>query len=58
MQEDLRPTKVKRIVCADCKELVAKFYPNHSFSLTGSEKNVFCKKCIAKKLKKGQRIKN
>lgn len=48
MDEDLKPTKVEKIVCPKCGELMAKIYPNSSYRIEVGAMIHNCRKCIQK----------
>lgn len=47
MKKELQPSKVTRIVCKYCGELMVKIYPNSMLNVTGLNVPP-CKKCVAK----------
>lgn len=48
MDEDLKPTKVKKIVCLKCGELMLKIYPWSSVRPEPGKMLPNCRKCISK----------
>ncbi len=49
----LQPTKVLRVNCTKCGELLAKFYPLHTFNIKLEPQGILCKNCINRSLKSG-----
>jgi len=48
MRKELQPTRVTRVTCPKCGELMVKFYPNSTIGLQLGAPVPLCKKCIAK----------
>jgi hypothetical protein len=52
MKPELKPTKVRKIFCPICKELMVKIYPWSTITLPEGVSFPGCKKCQSKELAK------